>query len=35
MEKLALVYVRDPMCSWCFGFTRKYRVIVKKLDKST
>lgn len=26
-----LVYVHDPMCSWCYGFSRTHDVIVKNL----
>ena len=31
MNKVSLVYVHDPMCSWCFGFSQTHRVIMKNL----
>ena len=29
-----LVYVHDPMCSWCFGFSKVYRQLTKRLPEN-
>lgn len=29
-----LVYVHDPMCSWCWGFSKVYQRLVKALPES-
>ena len=29
--KSTLIYVHDPMCSWCYGFSEVYRQVVEKL----
>ena len=29
--KSTLIYVHDPMCSWCWGFSEVYRQLVEKL----
>ena len=29
-----LIYVHDPMCSWCWGFAPNYRRLVKALPQS-
>ncbi len=29
-----LIYVHDPMCSWCWGFASNYRRLVKALPQS-
>lgn len=26
-----LIYVHDPMCSWCFGFSKVYRLLTERL----
>ncbi len=26
-----LIYVHDPMCSWCWGFTSVYKQLVDQL----
>ncbi len=31
MNKVSLVYVHDPMCSWCFGFSQTHRIIMEDL----
>ena len=31
--KTIIYYVHDPMCSWCWGFTRTYEKFVKKLGE--
>ena len=28
-----LIYVHDPMCSWCWGFTDTYQSLVKRLPE--
>ncbi|MFK8018740.1 MAG: DsbA family protein [Pseudomonadales bacterium] len=30
-KNTTLIYVHDPMCSWCFGFSKAYNTIVKEL----
>ena len=29
--KSTLIYVHDPMCSWCWGFSEVYRQLVEKM----
>lgn len=28
-----LIYVHDPMCSWCYGFSRTYQQLIEKLPE--
>ena len=29
-----LIYVHDPMCSWCFGFSKVYQQLTEQLPKN-
>lgn len=29
-----LIYVHDPMCSWCFGFSKVYRQLTERLPEN-
>jgi len=31
LESLQLVYVHDPMCSWCYGFSQTHDIIMNEL----
>lgn len=31
--KKKLIYVHDPMCSWCYGFSRTYQQLIEKLPE--
>jgi len=33
--KTTLIYVHDPMCSWCWGFTDVYQQLVEQLPAKT
>jgi putative protein-disulfide isomerase len=28
-----LIYVHDPMCSWCYGFSKTYQQLIEKLPE--
>ncbi|MFK8049715.1 MAG: DsbA family protein [Halioglobus sp.] len=32
LESLQLVYVHDPMCSWCYGFGQTHDIIVNEIS---
>ncbi len=29
-----LIYVHDPMCSWCFGFAKVYQQLTEQLPEN-
>lgn len=31
--KAILYYIHDPMCSWCWGFSRVYNQLLEKLPR--
>ncbi len=32
--KREIIYVGDPLCGWCFGFTKIFGEVIKKYEKS-
>ncbi len=32
MRKTILYYIHDPMCSWCYGFSKTYDKFIEQLD---
>jgi len=31
MKNASLIYVHDPMCSWCFGFSKTFKTLMDEL----
>ena len=34
-SKMTLIYIGDPMCSWCYGFSPEFSKVVKNLGEGT